>query len=699
MKNDFIKKRIFILIFAFVAVVGVYVVRLMQIQIVSGQDYVDKLNKGSSITQRIEAARGEIVDREGKPFTYNRVSYDIVFDRAFMPSKRENEIILKLISILKESDANWIDNLPITKQAPFEFLPDNEAEITKLKNFLVLGQYTNSENVIYWLKDRFSLEEYSEEDFRVLAGIKYGMQTKGFNYSTPYVFAKDINIKTATLIKELRFDLEGVDIIETAVREYSNGDLIPHIIGRVGPIYAEELPSMLEKGYRPSDYVGKDGIEYAYEDYLKGKDGTRKIFFNNSGDVVDTVDETEAEPGNTIMLTIDQDMQRVAIDALKAQIEHLNATAPVGKGKEADAGAVAAIDIKTGEILVLATYPSYDQSTYNKDYEKLSTDPLRPLWNRALLGRYSPGSIFKPCVAVGVLNEGIEDANSKVNCTRVYNFYPENPFTCLSAHGALDVKSALKYSCNIYFYDTGRRLGIEKINEYAHRLGLGVPTGVELNEFKGTVSSPEVAKEYGVKWNPGDVVQSSIGQMYNEFSPLQLANYTATLANDGKRMDVNLLKSINNYNQDTVVLDNKPTIISRMDDVSPEVFATVREGMVMASRSGTAVADFGNYFVDVASKTGTPQTQLLPNSTFIAYAPAEDPQIAVAVIIEKGWHGYTGAPVARKVMDIFFEKYGSVKPPQYLKKLEEEAKAKAAQSSQVNSDESSSEDNSEKAIQ
>lgn len=677
MKNNNFKKRFSIIVLLFMCCVAFIGLKLVKIQIVEGKDYVEKLNKGSSISQRTQAARGEIVDREGSPFTYNRVSYDIVFDRAFLPKSEENEVILKLTEMLSERGEEWEDSLPLTKTKPFEFLEDSEKEIEKLKNFLNVGQYTSAEDVVYWLKDMYKLNDVTDEEFRILAGVKYEMNLKGYNYSTRFVFAKDVSLETSVLIKELSYKLPGVSIEEVAKREYLDGDLLPHVIGRVGPIYAEEMEDLLDKGYRPSDVIGKDGIEYICEDYLRGEDGIKKIYFNATGDVVDTVVEKENIPGNTIVLTIDKDIQRTAIEALEKQIKHLNETAPEGKGKEANAGAVAAIDVKTGEILCLVTYPSYDQSTYSEEYNNLISDPLRPLWNRAVLGRYSPGSVFKPVVGVAALNEGLEKPDSTITCERVYRYFPDTPFTCLGFHGPLNVKEALKYSCNIYFYDTGRRLGIEKINDYAHRLGLGVPTGIEINEFDGIVSSPEVAKKYGAKWNPGDVVQTAIGQMYNEFSPLQLATYAATLANNGKRMDLNIIKSVETYNRDKVISENKPTVISEMNDVPKEVFETVREGMVMASRTGTAVAHFGDYFVDVASKTGTPQTAAFPNSTFIAYGPAEDPEIAVAVVIEKGWHGYTGAPVAKAVMNKYFEKYSEHIPPEVIKAREEAAAAAA----------------------
>ena len=694
MKKNIIRNRVLIIVFLFLACICFYSLRLMEIQVVDGKEYVDKLNKGTSVSQKTKAARGEIVDREGRPFTYNRVGYNITFDRVYMSKKEENETILKACKLLENTGEEWVDNLPLTKEAPFEFLPDREKDVERLKKHLNIGQYATADDVVYWLRDVYKLKDYSDSDFRKLAGVKYEMQQKGFNYSTKYTFAYDISLRTATLVREWGYEMDGVSISESAIREYMDGDLIPHVIGRIGPIYAEEMEELLDKGYQPSDYIGKDGIELIYEDYLRGKDGMKRIYFNAEGDVIDSIDEKETIPGNTVVLTIDKDIQRIAIESLKKQIEHLNETAPEGKGKEADAGAAVAIDVKTGEVLCLVTYPSYDQANYGKDYNELLADPLKPLYNRATLGRYAPGSIFKPVVGLGALNEGIETPDSRITCNHVYDYYPNTVFTCLGYHGPLTVKEALKYSCNIYFYDAGRRIGIDKINEYAHRLGLGEPTGIEINEFRGVVSNPEVAKKNGVPWNPGDVLQSSIGQMYNEFSPLQLANYTSVLASNGKRMNVNIVKSIESYNRDKIILDNKPRVVSEMEDVPLEYFEAIREGMVMASRSGTAIATFGNYFLDVAAKTGTPQTAGFPNSTFICYAPAEDPEIAVAVVIEKGWHGYTGAPVARDIMNKYFEKYSEHIPPEVIAAREEEERAKLEKENSENNSEENEEDNS-----
>jgi penicillin-binding protein 2 len=349
------------------------------------------------------------------------------------------------------------------------------------------------------------------------------------------------------------------------------------------------------------------------------------------------------------MLTIDSRIQKAASDALKAQIDNLRQTAKEGQGKEADSGAVVAIDIKNSEVLAAVTFPSYDLTTYSADYAKNAADSLYPFLNRAFSGVYAPGSCFKPIVAVAGLAAGVITPASHVNCQRVYTFFPSYQPTCLSYHGQVTVVDALRASCNIFFYDTGRQLGIETMNRTANMLGLGVPAGIELGEATGTQTNPETA-------NPGDALQVAIGQLDNGFTPLQLANYAATLANNGELRNVRLVKAVSSYYDMQEHLQEFSTDVIGKMDAPHAVFETVKAGMVAATHDmrGTAYRYLGDYPYTVASKTGTPQTAEFPNSTFICYAPAEDPQIAVAVVIEKGWHGYTGAPVARAVLDAFF---------------------------------------------
>jgi penicillin-binding protein 2 len=406
----------------------------------------------------------------------------------------------------------------------------------------------------------------------------------------------------------------------------------------------------LEKGYSMNDTVGREGIERAYEDVLRGTDGERLIERDASYNVTDVTESSAAVPGDTVVLTIDKNIQRAAMEALKEEIAYLNANAPEGQGREADAGAVVAIDIKTSEVLACVTYPTYNLETYAEDFAANSSDPLNPFWNRALSGVYAPGSTFKPTVAIAGLTEGIITPETQVQCARVYTYFSDYQPTCLSAHGMMTVMDALRASCNIFFYDTGRQVGIETINRYAQALGLGVPTGVELTEATGTQCDPNTV-------NPGDVLQASIGQLDNGYTPIQLANYVATIARRGVRTNVSLVKSISSYfDYEDVIETHDVEVLSTLDDVPDEVWDTVFEGMRRATHAtnGTSYSYLGDYPITVGSKTGTPQTKEFPNSTFICFAPLEDPQIAIAVVIEKGWHGYTGAPVARAVLDAYF---------------------------------------------
>ena len=634
-------------------VIFMYGRRLMQLQIVDGETYLAQQQKGTSQTQVIKAARGEIVDRNGNPLAQNLVSYDVVFDRALGFQSGSNEVILSLIEIFRRSNEPWIDSLPLKVSGKSIDFTGSELEISRLigKEFLNLNHYATAEEAFYWLGERYKLHDFNAVDARAVAGVRYEMERKGYSLSVRYVFAKNVALETAVLIRQQLGTLPGVDVIETALRSYPDGTLAPHIVGRVGPIFADELESYLgqNRGYTREDYVGKEGIEKAFESVLRGADGLRRIDLDSSYRVVEVSEQTAALPGNTVVLTIDSLIQKAASDALQAQIDHLRETAKEGQGREADAGAVVAIDIKNSEVLAAVTFPSYDLTTYSADYAINAANSLYPFLNRAFSGVYAPGSCFKPVVAVAGLAQGVITPASHVNCQRVYTFFPSYQPTCLSYHGPITVIDALRASCNIFFYDTGRQLGIDTMNRTANMLGLGVPAGIELSEAAGTQTSAATA-------NPGDALQVAIGQLDNGFTPLQLANYAATLATGGELRKISLVKAVSSYyDRQEYRQEFSSEVLGRID-APAAVFETVKAGMVAATHDmrGTAYRYLGDYPYMVASKTGTPQTAEFPNSTFICYAPADDPQIAVAVVIEKGWHGYTGAPVARAVLDAFF---------------------------------------------
>ena len=633
------------------AVLFLFTVRLAQIQIADGAAYLEQQQRGDTKVQTVKAARGEIVDRSGSPFAYNEASYNIVFDKALAPEGSGNDTILTLIGVLRESGETWNDNLPLVLNADgsVSFSPDSEAAVTRLKTLIEINSYASADDVFFWLRERYGLTEYSAADALAAAAVRYEMERTGYSLETRYTFAENVSLETASRVAQMRSELPGVNVEEVPRRVYIDGDLAPHIIGRTGAIIADEMDDYLAKGYEMNDTVGREGIERAFEEVLRGTDGERLISRDASYNVIGVTESSPAVPGDTVVLTIDKNLQRTAAEALQGEIALLNATAPEGKGKEADAGAVVAIDIKNSEVLAAVAYPSYNLSTYAEDFAENSANPLNPFWNRAFSGVYAPGSTFKPTVAVAGLSEGIIRPDTQIRCSGVYTYFQDYQPTCLSSHGLMTVIDALRASCNIFFYDTGRQLGIAAINEYAQTLGLGVPAGIELSEAAGTQCDPDTV-------NPGDVLQAAIGQLDNGYTPLQLANYTATIARRGERRNLTLVRSISSYYDYEEVLQSGDTSVVSTLDVPDEVWDTVFQGMINATHAanGTSYRYLGDYPITVASKTGTPQTKEFPNSTFICFAPAEDPQIAVAVVIEKGWHGYTGAPVARAVLDAYF---------------------------------------------
>ncbi len=623
--------------------------RLMQMQLVDGESYVAQLTRGTTEDQVLTAARGEILDRYGRPLAANRIAFDLQLSRAQLPRGQENKIVLQVTGLLEAQGETWSDTLPLSQSPPYSYLEDSSHTPAALRAMLGLGDYASAGDAMYWLVQRYDLSDYAPAEQRRIAGVRYDMERQGFNLRQPYTLATGISIETVSLIKQLSLDLPGVRVEETARRTYENGAIAPHLVGRVGPLFQDEYERLRDQGYRLSDQIGKEGIEKAFESELRGESGVRRTYLTVSGQVERVEDVQPPVPGNTVVLTLDARMQEMVTQALKDQIAYLNANYQPGKGKEADAGAVAVVNIKTGEILALVNYPSYNLETFGQDYADLvAPGSGNPLFNRVLSGQYAPGSCFKPVVGLAGLAEGVINPASTVFCGRVYTLPsdPNHAFTCLSAHGAYTLRQAIRDSCNIFFYDVGNKLGIDTINDYARRLGLGVPTGIELPEARGSQSVHNPSR-------PGDTLQAAIGQMGNAYSPLQMANYAATIANRGKRMELAIVSRICSYNFERTFYEHEPKVAGYAD-IEPQHFDALIAGMVDASHIGTARGVFAGYPITVASKTGTPETSGLLNSVFIAYAPAEDPQIAVAVVIEKGYHGYTGAPVAKAVFDYYF---------------------------------------------
>lgn len=645
------RNRAIILALVLLAILVFYIVRLGQLQIVEGESYLAIANQGSVVTQAVPAARGEIVDRYGRPFTQNRAGLDVTIDLLYTTKSELNGVISQLIAIMQQENAEWIDNLPITTTEPFSFTEDAEDAVTRLKSFLNMQSFASADDAMHWLVDLYDLEDYTATEARLIAAVRYEMDQQEFSVSNPYTFAKDISTELAAKIKEISYQLPGVTITESPVREYVDPTSAPHIIGLTGPI--TDYEKYKDLGYSLNDTVGQSGIELLYEEYLRGTAGSRKTLLNSSGDVIKVIDEVSAIPGDTVVLTLDKQLQMDTYQALENQILKQQQNNREGQGKEANAGAAVVINVKTGEILALVSYPSYNLATFRQDYEDvILTDPAKPLNNRALMA-YVPGSIFKPSVAVGALQEGIVSPTDLINCVNTYTFFEDYQPSCMYYHGEIDIKEAISVSCNYYFFEVGRLLGIDKLTQYVKQFGLGEPTGIELPESTGQVASPETKEALNQTWFPGDILQAAIGQSDNQFTPLQLACYAATIANKGTRMKATIVKSIMDSSLGNEIYTHTPTVLSTVD-ADPSVFDTVIEGMVMTSRTGSSSHVFANYPIDVASKTGSPQAGNDINATFIAFAPADDPEIAIAIVIEKGYSGTNCAYVAKDIFDSYF---------------------------------------------
>lgn len=642
-----INPRIIGIAILLLAVIALFGVRLINFQVFSADEYASQSNTVSTRNSVIKAARGEILDCYGRPIAVNREGYDIVFNSAYINKDKLNDTILQLVNVLRANDTEWVDNLPITKKTPYKF-NGTESSIAVLKSKLGLNSYATVDNCIDAMIEEFSLQAFSKQEQRTIMGVRYSMLKADFSISAPYTFAEDISNDLMIYIKESLSDLEGVEINVVTYREYTDGTLAPHIIGTVGKITAEEWENLKEKGYSYNDIVGKNGVEKAFEDYLKGTDGMISYKVDNEGNIISTEVTVEPKQGNTVMLSIDKRLQSVAQQVLADTVRKTN-----HEGGKITGAAAVAVNVKTGQILASANYPSYDLSTYNENYAKLSNDSSKPLFDRAFNGAYPPGSTFKPSVAIAGLQTGSITSSEIITCVQKYRYFKDYQPSCMHYHGRLNVKNAISKSCNYFFFETGRRVGIERLNKYCRQFGLGEYTGVEVSESKGILAGPDYSESVGATWYQGNTIQAAIGQSDNAFTPLQLAMYTATIANGGTRYKATLLSEVRSYNLDERIVLAKGEVLNKVE-ASEKVFNTVKKGMLSVTQEGTAQAYFLNYPIKIGGKTGTAQNKGADHSVFTAFAPFDDPEIAISVVAEHGEFGRTTGPVAKGILDEYF---------------------------------------------
>lgn len=673
-----------VILIIFVAFFGA----LVKIQLIDKELYATEKNIVDTYNVVVDSARGEILDRNGNPIVTNRQGNSLVLNAAYFPSGKEqtkrNEILYGLIKLFEESGTAYVDTLPITIDASGSaaFLPDRKSDIEwlKSKDMLNLNSYATAENCMDALIKRYNLEKYSRADARKIASVCAQMKREFFSKSYPYVFAQDVSTVLVSKIMENSGFYKGVEVNIEPYRTFVDGTLAPHIIGRVTSITGdkykknkketEELVRKLERegasqtkidavkrnAYGITDEYGEFGIENYAEQYLRGTKGVKTVSTDINGKV-STKFTVEPKQGDTVILTIDKNLQMVAQQALKNRVESLKISSPLPH-----AAAVVVLKVDTGEILACATYPSYDISTYKEDYVQLSTNPDVPLWNRALKSTYEPGSTFKPLVAIAALEKGTIDEHFTYNCPGYYDYFKDmRPFKCQGVHRTVNVVEAINQSCNTFFYETGRLLKIENMNEYGSMFGLGQVTGVELPEAAGILASREYGESVRGKWNPGDTIQAAIGQSDNLFTPLQLANYVATIANGGTRHVPHFIKSIKSYDYKTTTIEKEPEIAVETG-VSKKNLDLVREGMLRVGTVGFCRNAFKNLPVKAAAKTGTSEIVKVINGVkhegnngfLISYAPFENPEIAIAVVVETADKGSLTAVVAADIYQYYF---------------------------------------------
>lgn len=646
-------------------------VKLFDMQVIDGEAYLKTATSRLSTSVVNKAARGDILDKYGNVLVTNKSGYSVVMQKVSSDNSEINAVVEEVVEILISTQNRITDTLPISVEEPYVYTFEDENKNGSTDDEKTSWFEKNKYNGKYFNKDMSAgevLASYCEiyeipimQDslhMRYVAGIRYESDLKDFSFSNPVTVAEDINAEAVAAIKERHNEIKGVTVTEEYVRTYTNPGLATHILGRVGLISGDEYKKNKEKGYGINDTIGKQGIELWAEEYLRGKDGIEGTVASVDGKEVELAKEVDPIPGNYVMLTIDSQLQTTLEQSLSKTITSI--------GKDCDAGAAAVIDVNSGDTLAIASYPTYDMSRFDEDYAQLLENKANPMINRAVSGLYSPGSTFKPLTAIAGIQSGVLNIDEKIECTGVYRFYQDYQPTCWIwseyhlTHSHQDVTHAIENSCNVFFYELGRRLGIDKLGEYAKKFGLGEYTGIELSEeAEGHMASPEYKKEVvenviDSDWFGGDTLQAAIGQSYSLFTPVQLANYCATIANGGTRYKVNLIDSIRSSVDGYVVENFEPQVVEKID-IDKVTMDKIRGGMKKVVDEGSASSIFEGYPIEVGGKTGTAQLGTgANNAIFIAFAPFDNPQIAIAVVLEHGERGTNAGRVARDVFDQYF---------------------------------------------
>ena len=662
MKNKNEGKLRFNIVIAFVYIIGIILlIRLFDLQIVNGASYRERSNIRLTRETELKAARGNILDSSGNKLVSTTIEYNVEIYKTKIDNETLNNSLLEFAKTLESNGDSYIDNFPI-KTNPLTFKESVNFENWKKAN--KIDENANVEDCFNFFSKRYKVTTENIEDARRIITLRYAIEQNGYSNIKSVKLAENISNASFAKLNEMSSLFPGISTYSQPKVYYPYGTLASHILGYVGPINQDELSK--NQDYDMNDSIGKTGVEKVFEKYLKGKNGIKQIDMSVDGVVTDDYVSQEAKAGSDVVLTIDADLQRANENSLENNIKSLQEKASKNE-KAATEGAAVVINVKTGEILAMASYPNYDPSLFidgisTKNWNAYLNDERKPLMNKAISDKSAPGSTFKMVTAIAGLESGVIDLNTRIGCTGRYTFYNDyRPYCWLkSGHGSINVTQAIEHSCNYFFYETGRRAGIDEIKKIASQFGLGQKTGIELpDEISGTLSSKDVDKE----WTGGKTIQSAIGQLYNDFTPLQMAKYTAMIANGGKNLNVTIVKSINNSDGTQVSRNEIESYVNQVLGVdgnsgsdltiSQENIDGVKNGMkgVTSDDGGTAYRYFKDFNIEVGGKTGSASTDNNGNANawFVGFAPFDNPEIAVAVYVKNGQHGGYTAPVAREI--------------------------------------------------
>lgn len=671
-RNKNINLRYNLIIVGILIIGLILIIQLFNLQIANGDKYRSMSSARLTRETKIYADRGEILDRNGMKLVTTSTEYDLCIYKTTTDGRLLNENIIKIIDVLEENNDKFKDNLILTVN-PYSFSTEDEDIIKRFKKNNGMDEDFDAEQCFNYLKDKYLIDCEDVELARKVMAVRYEITQEGYSNVKPAQIAQNISKESVLKFSEENSNFFGIDIMNRPIVTYNNGSLASHVLGYCGKITEDELKSVGD-GYDENSIIGKTGIQYVFEKYLKGNNGIRQIDMDVNGNITGEYITQEPVVGSDVQLTIDAKIQSVTEESLKADIEKI-ASGGYTDQSDAKSGAAVVMNTKTGEILALASYPDFEPQLFtdgisNEKYSEYIEK--ESLYNRAISGAYAPGSTFKMITAMAGLETGKITPSEKISCAGIYP-YAHKPVcwyysSYKSGHGPLSIREAIEQSCNYFFYEVGNRIGINTLSEYSKYFGLGRKTGIELiGESSGNIASSDRAAEENRDWYLGETLSAAIGQSYNNVTPVQMAKYISTLVNGGHQIDVTLVKSVINPEGEEISKDEVEQYVNNLlgiddsEEVKEKIFSdenlsVVLEGMknVTTETGGTAYSTFKDSVIEVGGKTGSAQAGNKTHAWFVGFAPYDDPEIAVVVIVENGAHGSYAAQVAKDVIDAYF---------------------------------------------